>query len=305
MTLNNTKRPMDFVVSRFARLYPAYWTAILFTTAVVLLTGFEKFYRTPGEVLVNFTMLQRLPGLDARDVDWSYWSLYTELLFYIAMLLLFVTGQLKRIERYLAIALVAALAFHGASLAIAGAPEDSLQVRALREARQAIPYAPMFVAGICLHRLWTGTNKGAAAVLLASALATAFVTLLFEQFVSVVLAVAAFGLILTGRAGFLRSAPLVWLGGISYSLYLIHNTAGRAIIVTLERAGWSADAAIAGALAAVLASAVTINRLIEKPAQRWVRDHYKRRIAAAQPSGFAPALPATKANEPDEASPRG
>lgn len=287
MTLDSTKRPMDFVVSRFSRLYPAYWAAILLTTATVTALQFAPFERSLGEIVANFTMLQRLPGIGARDVDWSYWSLYTELLFYIAMFVLFVTRQLKRIELYLAVALVAALVLYAATIAFADAPADSLQVRLVRAADDVLPYGPMFVAGICLYRLWAGMNGGAAAVLLVGSLGTAFATLLTEQFVAMLLAVAAFGLILTGRARWLRCAPLAWLGSISYSLYLIHNVAGRALIARLETAGWSADAAILIAIVGVIAAAVIINRAIEKPGQRWIRDRYRQRIAAAQPSGFA------------------
>ena len=34
MTLQRTERPMDFVVSRFSRLFPSYWAAIILTFAV-------------------------------------------------------------------------------------------------------------------------------------------------------------------------------------------------------------------------------------------------------------------------------
>ena len=37
MTLERTRNAMDFVVSRFSRLYPAYWAAMLVTGVVVYL----------------------------------------------------------------------------------------------------------------------------------------------------------------------------------------------------------------------------------------------------------------------------
>jgi peptidoglycan/LPS O-acetylase OafA/YrhL len=42
VTLERTKQPLDFIVSRFSRLYPAYWAALLLTTAVVFATGFDS-----------------------------------------------------------------------------------------------------------------------------------------------------------------------------------------------------------------------------------------------------------------------
>src|SRR2546430_2652712 len=34
MTLHRSERPLDFVVSRFARLYPAYWAGIVLTATM-------------------------------------------------------------------------------------------------------------------------------------------------------------------------------------------------------------------------------------------------------------------------------
>ena len=36
MTLERTKKPLDFIVSRFSRLYPAYWAALLLTTEALI-----------------------------------------------------------------------------------------------------------------------------------------------------------------------------------------------------------------------------------------------------------------------------
>ena len=37
MTLEKTQRPMDFIVSRFSRLYPCYWAAVILTFIAVKL----------------------------------------------------------------------------------------------------------------------------------------------------------------------------------------------------------------------------------------------------------------------------
>ncbi|MCM2335320.1 MAG: acyltransferase family protein, partial [Pseudomonas sp.] len=39
MTLERTRSPLDFVVSRFSRLFPAYWAAMAVTAAVVYTVG--------------------------------------------------------------------------------------------------------------------------------------------------------------------------------------------------------------------------------------------------------------------------
>jgi peptidoglycan/LPS O-acetylase OafA/YrhL len=107
MTLERTRSAMDFVVSRFARLYPAYWAAMYFTIAVVLISPVANYEpESLTQVLANITMwhsLFRIP-----HVDGAYWTLYVELWFYVSMLVLFVTGRLRQIELWLLVALAGA-----------------------------------------------------------------------------------------------------------------------------------------------------------------------------------------------------
>src|SRR5215469_15288981 len=48
----------QFAVSRFVRLFPAYWFAVLATTAVVTAVPLYEHRLHPDQVLVNLTMLQ-------------------------------------------------------------------------------------------------------------------------------------------------------------------------------------------------------------------------------------------------------
>lgn len=287
MTLSRTRRPVDFIVSRFARLYPAYWAGIAFTTAVVLALDVEPLQRSAYEIAVNVTMLQGLPFTGARDVDWSYWSLFTELLFYLVMLALFASNGLRRIELVLAMALLAAVAYSAANAAADAYVLHWRIEAALDYLRPILPYAPYFVIGICLYRLWRHENVAVAAGLLLAAVATVAATLTTAQLTAALIAIAAFGLILTGRASLLRTRPLVWLGGISYSLYLVHSFAGRAAMIRLQQAGWSPEAALLAALVAVLAAATLINQTVERPALKAIRDAHGRGWGMLSQSGFA------------------
>lgn len=98
MTLEKTKKWKDFVISRFSRLYPTYWTCIIITTCLILFNRYLK-----GETLSivfpislgNLTMFQYYLGIE--NLDGPYWSLIIELLFYVFMLTLFLTKQLKNV----------------------------------------------------------------------------------------------------------------------------------------------------------------------------------------------------------------
>jgi peptidoglycan/LPS O-acetylase OafA/YrhL len=84
----------QMVASRVARLYPAYWVAVLATGALLLLVWPEGKAVTPHQVMVNLTMLQSAVGVD--HVDGVYWTLWTELRFYLLLGVLSLVGITRR-----------------------------------------------------------------------------------------------------------------------------------------------------------------------------------------------------------------
>jgi peptidoglycan/LPS O-acetylase OafA/YrhL len=84
------RTPSQFAVSRLVRLYPAFWVAVLFTSAVTLVWGGSIFGVTVPQVLANLTMGPNV--FDQPLVDGSYWTLLHELLFYIMVFLFLIMG---------------------------------------------------------------------------------------------------------------------------------------------------------------------------------------------------------------------
>jgi peptidoglycan/LPS O-acetylase OafA/YrhL len=72
MTLNATKRPMDFLVGRFSRLFPTYWAAIAVTFLITAVLGLPGRTVSAVEALANFIMLHGWFGIP--HVDGVYWS---------------------------------------------------------------------------------------------------------------------------------------------------------------------------------------------------------------------------------------
>ena len=73
MTLARTQRSMDFVVSRFSRLFPAYWAAIAITYAITSQFGLPGKEVSAMQALANVFMVHgvfRVP-----HVDGVYWTL--------------------------------------------------------------------------------------------------------------------------------------------------------------------------------------------------------------------------------------
>lgn len=80
---NNANR---FIASRFSRLFPAYWFALVLTTLLTLLIGGDTFSVTITQFLANITMVNPLFG--QSPIDGAYWTLFIELQFYFVVLLI-------------------------------------------------------------------------------------------------------------------------------------------------------------------------------------------------------------------------
>ena len=92
-----------FLVHRFFRLYPVYWLSIPLGLVFVWWSfgsGQSIDWLTLG---ANMTMFQAFFGV--KNIMGQYWSLALELLFYIACLVLFVTGRLDSVRSMFAVLL--------------------------------------------------------------------------------------------------------------------------------------------------------------------------------------------------------
>ena len=101
MTIEKCKTAKEFIVSRFSRLFPAYWTAVTFSFIVILVSIRFGFHQADNEYIVsnyfvNLTMLQHYFGV--KDLDEQYWTLITELVFYVFILCLFAINSIRHIK---------------------------------------------------------------------------------------------------------------------------------------------------------------------------------------------------------------
>jgi len=270
MTLERTRRPLDFVVSRFSRLYPSYWAAIVLTFTVTHIGGMVREQVTLPVALLNLTMLQEF--LKVPSVDGAYWTLAIELVFYAWMLLLFRLRLLARIHWFVAALLVLRVVYHGAAV-LAGVELSWTLGRLLLLATM-----PWFGSGIMLYRRAAGAPRASRDwAVIAAAVATLWIA-----------DGAGMALLLAGLCGVVHAATRGWLpvlrwrglaalGGVSYALYLVHENVGWTVIRTAEARGLSADAAIALALFASGLLAWLVTRCVEQPALRRIRIWYARR----------------------------
>ncbi|HEX8580164.1 MAG TPA: acyltransferase [Allosphingosinicella sp.] len=268
MTLDRTRSLSDFAVSRASRLFPAYWTAILITTLVVTFAGMKEFVRTPLEIAINTTMLQTF--VNVRPVDGVYWTLSVELAFYCIMAALWKLRLLPRIEPVL-------FAWMGLEWIWAFSPKlIGFEPSWLLGALLIQDYIPFFAIGIAAYRMKCEPGRrGWAWAVMAAALLTVAVCDGWAHLIVALISTAALTAIALRGVPLLGARPLVWLGAISYSLYLLHELIGFALIRWLESAGISATAAIGLTTAAMLALAAAATFLVERPALRAIRGAYR------------------------------
>lgn len=85
-----------FLKSRLKRLYPTYWSAIIFTSFFALTWGASsEMSVTILQIFVNFTMLQQFLGVN--NIDGVYWTLFYELIFYGIVFLTLFFGNFKKL----------------------------------------------------------------------------------------------------------------------------------------------------------------------------------------------------------------
>jgi len=101
----------DFAISRFFRLYPAYWTSI--AIGLVTMQAVTSKTYSLSQIAANLTMLQSF--LEVPHLWDFYWTLTIELLFYLVCIVLFAAGLLNR--RLSAVAIVVATALVGTAVA--------------------------------------------------------------------------------------------------------------------------------------------------------------------------------------------
>ncbi|MCP3380870.1 MULTISPECIES: acyltransferase [unclassified Bradyrhizobium] len=92
----------DFAISRFFRLYPAYWVSIV--VVLLIAPAMEGKTFPLSQVLANITMLQMF--MNIQNLNIGYWTLAVELIFYVGCIALFAIGLLR--ARWTAICIVVA-----------------------------------------------------------------------------------------------------------------------------------------------------------------------------------------------------
>ncbi|MEY9358269.1 peptidoglycan/LPS O-acetylase OafA/YrhL [Bradyrhizobium yuanmingense] len=260
----------DFTISRFFRLYPAYWTSIVVGLVSVQLLDSKSF--PLGQIAANLTMLQTFVNVPNLWV--FYWTLAIELLFYVGCTILFAMGLLNR--RFTAVTIVVAAALVGTTAALF---VESRAVSSVMEV--GLNLSAMFLGKIIRDTVIGGklrwTHVTVCTLLYAVFAATLsdrrFGGVYHENFFysySIGSAYICAAVVFIGFAVFgerMAWRPMAFVGVISYSVYLMSPFA----IVYVHRLVWFGDGPLGWSifLVVILALSILVSWMtytfIEKP----------------------------------------
>nr|WP_294861296.1 acyltransferase [uncultured Fluviicola sp.] len=281
MSLERIQFGYQFVINRFSRLYPTYWTSVIFTFIIIcinkLFFGFEPQNPLPtSDFFYNLTMFQYYFGV--KDLDGPYWTMIIEMLFYMVMGYLFLTKSLKS-----AVAILLPLILLGTVLTEFHwfQPFSMAYFKNFPLAQSL----PLFVSGILFYRLFTKEKR----MLLNVGLIIGCYLLQVLLFTKVgranyyishpeykaVLAIyfALFFLFVFGKLRFIVNRATLFLGKISFALYLIHQYFSIYFLIpNLMKLGMNYYvAAFLIALPVCILIATGITKWVEKPIGKWLK----------------------------------
>jgi peptidoglycan/LPS O-acetylase OafA/YrhL len=217
----------SFVISRMARLYPAFWICCTVTFLAILTIGSADHPFSFKDYLVNMTMLGGF--VYAPYLDGSYWSLTVEMHFYLLVAMVILLRKIQWAESLVIAWLVATMLLQIFPFSAL----DSLLIGR---------YSPYFIAGAMCYFIRThGLSiirlvTVFAAWLLALERDIGFLATMSRHYATsfdaaVVVAIItvffiAMLLIATRKTGRLAEQQWALLGALTYPLYLAHQTIG-------------------------------------------------------------------------------
>jgi peptidoglycan/LPS O-acetylase OafA/YrhL len=304
-----------FLAQRVARLYPCYALALALMVPFAIVHRWGSVTSAFADASLRYKIVTGVAHATMTHVwapplvpSWNVpdWCVSIEMWFYVAFPLV-VGWMLTRRRRTLVLALAGTYAL-ALALDIAYTVVEPDGISASRESfafwlslYKFAPYArwPEFVFGVALGALWLRTPAAArgarwATPLVAGGAGAALVVLLYGDRIPYTLlhngtllplyGAVVWGLMLGGRGPLHRALsvrPLTAMGDASYVLYLLQVPVMQWLVLAGGRQyGGGVDAAFTAlALPIVIAVALAVHHVYEKPAQAWLRPRLQRLVA--------------------------
>ncbi len=270
LLLERTRTSMDFIVSRFSRLFPTYWASITITFLVVSMFSLPGREVGLGQYLFNFTMLAGF--VDSIEyVDGAHWTLTLELKFYFFMFLFFMLGWVqKRMELVTFLWVLYSVLAHMSRTML-----DTDIVHNYLWTMANFGFIQVIAVGMMFYRIYKHGPTSERYLIIMLALVTHYVYHGINEAMVVTGLAFVFFLFNQGYLRWICVRPLLFLGNISYALFLVHESVGYVIMRNLEANGVNATLALSVAVCNALVLATILHYAVEKPSLNGIRIAYK------------------------------
>jgi peptidoglycan/LPS O-acetylase OafA/YrhL len=288
MSIHKRGNLKGFLIRRFFRLYPVYWIVVSFTT-VLTLFNFAQIELEPitfTKYVSNLTMFQSYLG--ETDIDGPYWTMIVEMLFYLLITTLILLKVFKHIL-YIGYALISLLLINELIIQPINPDLFNWLFQTSHNRFILLGHFPLFFAGILFYHLYF--DKTSFKLVLGIAICYVTTLLIFQnvgrshsfielpQYIFMIsLYFGVFILLVNRKLGFIVNPVTLFLGEISYPLYLIHQFLGiKFLIPYLEKEYnvYYVQGIIISILVSLLISYL-ITRYIEKTSIRFGRKMVKK-----------------------------
>ena len=282
MTIERKKTVREFAISRTARLMPAFLAALVMATVIRILSPGARAGHADACRNSSPTSPWRRACSARPPMDMPYWTLTYELVFYIGMGLILALGMLRWTEWFGLLAVAVGCLFI-ATLDVRLHHRSSIVL--------LVYYSNFFLIGICLYRIHSHMARPVTWAALVVAIAvtalgggeTSFDTP-GRIYLPLTIAFTALVWFAISRHGkWLAWRPLVFLGVISYPLYLVHVVLGFAVIRWGVAHGWSTIEGVVAAGVVSIVMATLLHYFVEVPGGTMGADRLEPATAAGRP----------------------
>lgn len=267
-----------FLVSRFTRLYPAFWFCVILSGLVIAAFGKPIFNVTLSQVLINLTMLNEFIGIES--VDGVYWTLAIELKFYFLVALLIYVKQIKHIRVLCYILLLFAITYVFLPMSESPIPLKLLYYLTFPK------WNSYFVAGMLFYLIKTGIRARADFIaIIISYVIAIYYAIIDVQYkndfydydlsnITVVWIITLFFilflLVSLGKLQFFNKKEFLSIGLLTYPLYLIHQNIGYIIFNEL---GYKINKWVLLTVTIIIMLIISywINKYLEKPISSYLK----------------------------------
>jgi peptidoglycan/LPS O-acetylase OafA/YrhL len=254
-----------FVTSRSIRLYPAFWVCCTSTFLVTLAIGGSRYTASIGQYLANMTMLSGF--FKVPSIDGVYWTLFYEIHFYALVAGILAIGKIHLAQVFLLIWLLISVVF-------AIHPFSWTLGKLLM-----VDYSVFFIAGAACFLIYSKgislTRVGMVVISYGLAMFLCinelhglrnYYAVTMNNYIVAAIVTASFAimiLVALKKTGFLGRHRWLFLGSLTYPLYLLHQNIGY-MIFNVAYPAINAHVVFWGTIIGIILYAYVVHIVFEK-----------------------------------------